>query len=112
MTSRTSTPASAGRSRRPSRRRRTVAALMRPLRVAVPTLTMGSNETGWSCDFFTCQEHEHVLEIGRAPLALGRIAVEAQQRHGGSGAAGGKTGGLRLLLHLAQPRGRAVDLDR
>src|SRR4051812_49355905 len=112
MTSRTSTPASAGRSRRPRRRRRTVAALMRLLRMAAPIPTTGSNETGWSCDFLPGQQHEHVLEVGGPALALGGVAVEAQQRDRGTGAAGREARGLRLLLHLAQPCGRAVDLDR
>src|SRR4051794_17758329 len=83
MTSRTSTPIRAGRSRRPMR---------------------GSG------NFLTGQQHEDVLEVRRAPLPLVAVGVEDADR--GAGAAGAVAAGLRLALDLLQTRRRSVDLDR
>src|SRR5690349_2647749 len=98
MTSRTSTPASAGRSRRPSRRRRGRArAVMRLLRVRATAQPSRSKRSVWSCDFLAGQEDEDVLEVRGAALAVGRAAVggvvEAQDRDRRAGAAGAHPAG-------------------
>ena len=92
MISRTSTPASAGRSSRPI------------VRLAHR-----------SFDLLAGEQHEHVLEVRRAALALGRVAVralDAEHRHRRAGAARVEARGARLGLDLGEPRRRPVDLDR
>src|SRR4051812_26950764 len=82
MISRTSTPARAGRSSRPS----------------------------LSGNFLSREQDEDVLEVRRAPLAL--VAVRVEDADGGAGAAGALAVGVRVAFDLLQLRRWAVDLDR
>ena len=85
MTSRTSTPVSAGRSSRPRRWRR-------------------------SRDLLPGQQHEDVLEVRRAALALGRVAVgvagSQTRRAGAARAAGRRRCALALDLGQLAPAAR------
>src|SRR3954454_10539341 len=82
MTSRTSTPLSAERPKRPT----------------------------WSVNFLTREQHEDVLQVGGAALAL--IAVGVHHADRGPGAARPVAGRLGFALDLEQARRRTVDLDR
>src|SRR4051794_6310159 len=99
MTSRTSTPDSAGRSSRPSRLRRArrsgsvteAVVVTRLLRMRATSQTSRSNSYASSRDLLPGQKHEHVLEVRGTPVALGRAAVggvlQAQDGDRGPGAA-------------------------
>src|SRR4051812_14207937 len=106
MISRTSTPIRAGRSRRPIR------SLMRLLRVRGAGPSPASFESDVSCDLFPGQQDEDVLEVRRPALAVGGAAVDAQDGHRRTGAAGLQARFARLALDLGQLRRRAIDLDR
>src|SRR3954451_21365718 len=80
MTSRTSTPASAGRSSRRSRVARVVTC---PLRVRPATRPAVSDRSRASLDLLARQQHEAVLGVRRPPLTLPRIPVEPQDGHAG-----------------------------
>src|SRR3954452_6772518 len=124
MTSRTSTPASAGRSRRRRRvslrvRAPTTATASTPsalitrlLRVRAPIRATVSTLSASSRDLFPGQEHEHVLEVRRPPVPRRRVAVDAQDRHARAGPPRRQPRRPRLGLDLHQPLGRAVDLHR
>src|SRR5690349_20411995 len=105
MTSRTSTPASAGRSRR--RRRGSITRL---LRVRPPAPAAMSNPSVPSSDLFPGQQYEHVLEVRGPAMAVRHVPVEAEDRDARARAPGGEAGGVRLGLDLGQPLRRSVDL--
>ena len=88
-TSRTSTPVIAGRSSRPRRGVRGVAASP-------------------SVDLLAGEQDEHVLEVRRAPLAVGRRAVgalDAEHRDARAGAARPEAGGAGRGLDLGERAG-------
>src|SRR6266576_5440980 len=123
-TSRTRTPVSAGRSRRPSCADSAALTASSPevQRVdrsfqtdarAKPVRPENGVASAASFDLLAGQEHEDVLQVGRTPLALEGMAVrvDAEDRDARPGAAGAQTRLGCLGLDLGEARGRAVDLE-